>query len=429
MVLDRVVAFPESRRILRLQLLATPFIALQAAITAMIPVLLRDHFGASKWQTVYSTTCMPIMLLLSILWNELYRRVSPRRYLGVVGLVGVAPLAAIALCHRPPTLLLCYTISALGFGAGHPLAGDILRACYAPGARSRVFSLQTMISQATIMVATYGIGYWLVHDAEAFRTYIPIGVVLMGGGLWLQLRITQQPLFQERHRTAPEGPLGLALRRAARAMVAVFAADRDFRRYEVAFFIYGLGWMVCTALLPFVVVDKLKLTYEETARSTQTALQFTQLFVTLPAGVLVARLGPTRMAGIAFSLLTLYPLGLMFAGNANSLTFVTIVYAIGLTGVQLTWTLGPITLARHAGQAPHYLTIHACLVGVRALVAQIPAVLLYKLTDSLSIALAPAIVMFAVGAVLMLRLARDQRAQRRVAAEPLAAPPSPPPDG
>jgi MFS family permease len=190
-------------------------------------------------------------------------------------------------------------------------------------------------------------------------------------------------------------------------MWQVFVDDRDFRRYEIGYFIYGLGWMICTALLPFLVVDHLNLNYEQIARSTHTILEFTLILMMVPAGHWVDRFGPIRVAGLAFLALTLYPVGLMLAVGPNSLMFVTICYGIGLSGVHLAWTIGPITLAKHPSHAPHYLAIHATMVGFRALIGQYSAVALYTATGIIEIPLVLASYCFFIGAIVMFKLYRD----------------------
>jgi MFS family permease len=426
LILDRLVAFPESRNILRLQLWATPFIALQAAVFQMLPVLLRSHFQANEWETVISTSAISITLVLSVIWNELYRRIGSGRYLTLLWISAIAPLAGIALCHKAWTSLVFIVIAATGFGGMQPLSGDILRSCYPPAARNRIFSVVQMVTQFTVMVGTYLIGLWLNWRPDSFRWYLPVGTVLVGIGMWLLYRITVRQLFIERQQARPSEPLRTSLRRVYHNMLTVFREDSIFRRHETAFSIYGLGWMICWALLPFLCVDKLNLTYEQVARSTQTVLQLTLLLTMLPTAYLMDRLGPLRTAAWSFAALTLYPVGLMWAYDVNSLTAVTILYGIMLSGVNLAWTLGPIFLARDASQAPTYLAIHATMVGIRGLIGQFPAVALYRWTGDLRVPLALAVVLFAWGAVIMFRVERDRRKGLTIVPVPEPIPVAPP---
>lgn len=411
-IFRRLIAFPESRRIFYIHLLAAPFLAIPWALLAMVPVLLRNYFRASVWETTVSTAAVPIMLLLSVVWNDLYLRMPPRRYLLMLWLIAIAPLIGVAWCHSPRTVLCFIILSAVGIGAINPMIADILRGCYPPSVRGKAFSILQALSRATIMGSTYGIGVWLNVDHQAFRVYLPLGAGLTGLGMLVLARITRQPLFDERHRAHPTEPLTASLRRTVRNMARALAQDRTFRRYETAFSIYGLGWMICNALLPFLVVDRLKLDYEQIARATQTAFEFALILMMLPTGYLMDRLGPIRTSSWAFAVLVCYPFGLIAAEGPASLTLATLGFGVGISGVQLAWTIGPVTLARDSAQAPYYLAIHGTLVGFRALLGQFPAVILYKLVG-IEVPLILAAALFATGAVLMHRLERDRQADQK----------------
>ncbi len=139
MILNRLVASPETRRVLRLHLAASPFVAVLWATLVMIPVILRKHLDAVEWEITIVTSAVPVLLGLSILWNEVYRRISPGRYLLATWVLTLVPLAAIAVCQRSETVLICVALSAAGIAGGNPIAGDILRSCYPASARSRIF--------------------------------------------------------------------------------------------------------------------------------------------------------------------------------------------------------------------------------------------------------------------------------------------------
>lgn len=426
MILNRIVAYPGSRRILRLHLFATPLWTLHSALVLMIPVLLRKNFDAPYWQVTIATMSIPVMLLLSVFWDKTYRRISPSSYLLLYWCCGILPLAGIALCEQSWTVLIFVIISAAGLAGFHPLNGDLLRACYPPSTRSPVFSLIQAVTQLTIITAAYLIGLWLDHNPQAFRIYMPLGVLLIALGVFLIFRMMHLPPFCTQYRPQLQNSLPRSLARAYHSMLSVLRNDRDFRRYEIGFFLYGMGWMICFALLPFLVVDELHLDYAQIAKSTQSALQVALLITLLPAGLLMKHMKPVRTAGASFLLLALYPLGLMLAWNTLSLTIVTIVYGIALAGVRLTWTVGPVTLARDASRASQYLAIHAALVGVRALCGQFPAVAVYNLTGDIRIPLIAAALFFLAGAIVMFRLHRDLRTTDRTTAPSAISTPQPP---
>jgi MFS family permease len=406
-MLHRIIAFPESRRVFKRHLLATPFLAVHGGVIGILPVLLRKDFDASKTETAIATAAIPVMAGLSIFWREVYHRVSPGRYLLIMWVIMHVPLAAIALCHRPETVLLFFVISATAFGGISAFNGDLLRSCYPPDVRGRVFGIISAVSQLSLIVFAYIVGRWLDVNAEAFRIYFPLGVFLLGIGVWIMSTITREPLFRERAVTETHEPLLVSLKWAVRRMYWVLKEDRHFRLYEAGFFLYGLGFMNVGAMLPFLVTDVLELNYTAVARSTQVALQVTLLIMMVPVGYLMGSFGPVRVASWAFALLSLLPIGLMLASGETTLTMAMVWYGIGMTGVQLAWTLGPVTLAANSAQAPSYLAIHTTLVAPRAILGIFPAVMLYRWTGRVEIPLILAMLLFAGGTVLMVRLQRQ----------------------
>ena len=98
------------------------------------------------------------MCLLAIFWNEVYHRLSPGKYLLLLWGLAIIPLAAVALFHTPWPVLACLLVSATGSGGIQPIAADILRNCYPPAKRSRIFSVLKVTEQMVIMLSAWGIG-------------------------------------------------------------------------------------------------------------------------------------------------------------------------------------------------------------------------------------------------------------------------------
>lgn len=404
------MAFPESRRILALHLFSTPFLAIQAGVFGgMVPVLLRKHFVANEWQTTVASSALAVMAILAVFWNELYQRLSTRRYLVLFWAFSVLPLGGIAFCDSPNAVLAFVIFSAAGMGGLNPLSGDILRSCYPPTARSRAWSLIKSFEQFTIVISIFGVGIWFDRDPQAYRIYFALAVVVVSVGVLLLGRITREPLFRERLRSASTASIASSLRDAYVNMTRVLREDRRFRQYETAFCVYGLGWMICYAMVPFVQVDVLQLKYGEAFTATQVAFQLTMMMCFVPMGYVLDRAGPIRASSWAFGWLVLYPVLLMTATGPITLTMASIVYGLGMAAVNLAWTLGPVTLARNPADAPQYLAIHATLVSVRAILGQFPAVAIYWYTRSIYLPLLMGGAMFLVGAVMMRRLDHETR--------------------
>lgn len=209
-------------------------------------------------------------------------------------------------------------------------------------------------------------------------------------------------------------------------MREVLASDRVFFRYEAAFMTYGVGWMICWALLPLLVTDKLALDYDQIARSTHVATLVATLVMTMPFGLLSDRIGPIRTSALAFAVYALYPLMLIWASDTFELSAASIVFGICSAGASVGWLMGPVTLAPSADKVPQYVAIHATLVGLRGSIFQGLGVGLYALTGSFTPALIIAAIGFAWASQQMLALHR-LIAPRLAALPPDTQPPATPP--
>jgi MFS family permease len=421
LILTRLIAFPESRRILFLHLLGTGLISLQHGVLAMVPVLIRKHFGGGEWSTTLAASALIMMNLLSIFWNEVYRRMSPGRYILMLWCLAYVPLGFIAACHSPWAVLACVFISATGTAGINPLTGDILRSCYPPMARSKVLACLQSITQLTVMVSAYAVGVWLDIDAAAFRVYFPVSVIVMGMGMWLLGRIGCQPLFVERSRHHPVEPLAVSMATAYRNMIRVLARDTTFLRFEMSYCAFNFAWLICVGLLPLLLTDVLHLDYRQVASCSQAPLQLVLLLGTVPAGYVMDRLGPIRMSVWAFVLISLYPVGLILSHNAWHVAGAIVILGIAQTATNLGWTIGPVTLAANAAHASHYLAIHWTLTTLVGLLGQIPAVAYYRWTGDIYRPLTVAASVFLGASLLIYRLERQRRLTGRIITLPAAA--------
>ncbi len=89
-----------------------------------------------------------------------------------------------------------------------------------------------------------------------------------------------------------------------------------------------------------------------------------------------------RTSAASFAGLVLYPLGLLLARNPIEIGLISVWYGVMMSGVNLAWMLGPVHFAPSPALVPHYVAIHTSLVGLRGILFQGLAMLLYTLTHS-----------------------------------------------
>lgn len=363
----------------------------------IVPYLARREFGAQDWGTVLITAAGPTFLAFSIFWNELLVRRSLRQYLLILWLVAALPLALMAFAQSYWHLLALHVISAVGGAGATPLMGELLKRFYADGVRGRVYGVLNMAGALGGAGLCYAAGRWMNTNPAAFRIFMPLAAVLQLASvvifIWLDTvtRPTQRAAAatrDERHRLS-------ALLQPVFHMGAILRRDRKFFRYEAAFMTYGVGWMVCHALLPVLADKRLGMTYEQYAGTTQVAWQTVFVLTIIPMGWLLDRVGAARTCALSFGWLMLYPLLLMNSTQPGHVAFACAVYGIGISGVHQGWMLGPVSFAPSPEKVPQYVSIHTTLVGIRGVLFQGMGMLVYTLTGGFVVPFVIAAIAFA----------------------------------
>ncbi len=379
----------------------------------LMPVIVKKSFDGEKYHALTITVAPLVLLSLSIFWAALLARVKIGRYLLVYFACGLAPVGMIAMAQNLTQLIALYCVAAVGVGAWSAVQGELIRRLYPSERSGKAFGILTSGIFLFGALVSLVVGNMLKEDPKAFRVFLPVmcgmqlaGVVLLG---WLARRAGA-----ERAGSAAAGTISLgATLRPILHMGEVLKRDRVFFRYEAAFMTYGVGWMICWALVPLLCTEVLKLNYGEISESTAAAYQFTLALVTLPLGYLSDRIGPARLTAACFAGLTLYPVLLILTGGAEMLMVASVVHGIFAAGVNVGWLLGPVSLAPTREMVPQYVAIHASLVGLRGAVFQLLGVGLYAMTGRMEVPLVIAALGFAWAGYQMAGLWREMRQNGR----------------
>lgn len=401
-----------NRRTLAMHSAGAACFGVMQAVIVILPFLARQRFHATNWQTTILTAAVPVTQFFTIFWHHIYARCRLRTYFILLAVTACVPIALIALATNVWHVMVLFAVAALG-GAGNtaamsPLNADLLRSCYADGSRGRALGVINASQFAGAMLAGLAIGAMSDRDADSFRVYLPCVAAMMFGALLMYRGICLGDAFRTRSRAIVSAASSLWT--PLREMSVILRADKRFAGYEAAFMSYGVGWMICTALVPALATDKLHLSYSDYSRAMIVVYQLMHLALLAPMGWVADRAGPVKLAAASFLWLTGYPLLLMVVSSSTWLLVASVMYAIGMVGVQLTWTLGPVSLAGDPAKAPHYLAIHGTMVGIRGVVFQGLGMALYAWTGRFDIPLVIGAAGFCWAAWRMRRLADEMTA-------------------
>lgn len=384
----------------------------QAALTGVqfiVPILGQKHFGASDVQVLMLTMLPLVFAVVSIFWGAIFARFTISRYLLLYWATAGIPLLLMCFIQNAWQLVILFAPISAALCAFPAVNGELLRRLYPERRRGIAFAWVFAGSAGGGAIVNYAVGHLLADDNERFRWIMPglaivhlVGVLALG---WF----TRAVKVERAGRGGTGIPSVKALIEPVLHMNAVLKQDRLFFRYEAAFMTYGIGWMICFALLPLFVTKKLALGYGDIGEASGTAMQIAMFAAIIPMGLLNDRIGPTRISAIGFAIFALHPIALIFTTDRLSLAWASTIYGLASAAVNMGWLLGPMSFAPSPDKVPHYVAIHTTLVGLRGAVFQGLGVLLYWLTGDFTVAFIVAAAGYTWASIQMVQLWRLMR--------------------
>ena len=316
------------------------------------------------WQMVWIFSPAVGTLLARADPQRLWRRLSVA-YLPIVLVFFVAVEPTAVAGHGTGNLLLFLLLMVVYYGAAIatvPHRGALVRTNYAPAVRGRMFGYLTAVMLLAALLTAKGAGYLLDRDPRWLRVIFPVAGVFGALGFWQLGRIRWR---HQRHLRVYEA---VGIRSAWREAWRILREDRSFRVYEIAFMLYGCGFLCSFPLLVLYAEDELGLGYAEWTTAMFLVFPAAQVVGSALLGRVADRLGVVRTTAFAFVLLAVF-FGLMpGVGGATELVAAFALFGFAMAGVTLGWSLGPLHFAAE-GRAHMYTAVHFSLVGVRSVFA------------------------------------------------------------
>lgn len=216
------------------------------------------------------------------------------------------------------------------------------------------------------------------------------------------------------------------LRSTLRSFVRVWREDRDFRRYELFFMVFGFANIMSLPLTQIHAVDELDANYFDLALINVVLVQGVMCATLGFWGKLVDRYPPAQLRGVLNLIFAVDFLFLAFAPTVGWVYVGRVFRGFALGGGSLVWMLGSLYYAGSPRRAPIYVGIHAVLTGLRWLVAPFVGVWVKALCggDARPVFLFSFVVVVATG-VGMIREGRREKPRRGSDEPPIPAPRTP----
>ena len=146
-------------------------------------------------------------------------------------------------------------------------------------------------------------------------------------------------------------------------------------RYEIAFMLYGIAFLMILPVVPIFLVDDLALDYKTIGLAKGTVFQVIMILGIPLFGRWFDRSTPHRTSAVSFASGILFPLTLLLALYVPdtmrvSVVFISFIFfGITMSGINVIWNLSSMRFAGEKEDAGIYQSVHLSATGIRGLFA------------------------------------------------------------
>ncbi len=354
-------------------------------------VLIKSLKG-SNYQIAYLFQFSIVILIFSVLMNEIIKRFSNRkRMIQILAFLANVPLIFFIFFPSQSNDyhngFFWYQMIFLGIFLVHystrpvlfPTITAMLKKSYGIGRFGKLYGYATTFNKTTILFATFAFGVLLDIDPFVFVFIYPIIGVL---GLLAVLALSWIPNIEEK--ITVKKPIWDSILHSTKEMWRVITQNKAFRDFEGGFMLYGIAWMVTMAVITIFFERQLHLNYTSIAVY-KNAYNILSIAILPFFSKMIDKIDPRKFGIYTFLslLLHLFTLGLteyfpqhtfIYGVKVYYMLIVSyIFYAAFASTMSLLWFIGAAYFCKEE-EASHYQSVHLSMVGIRALVAPLVGV-------------------------------------------------------
>jgi Na+/melibiose symporter-like transporter len=396
MELLRLALTPLEKKTFRLHIAYSAIEGIILGVLALNEFVFIKSLKGSSYQLGILFQFSVIVYLLLIIANEFLRRIRNRkRLLMITAFITRAPLFLLALFPTTPSMytdgmiyhvafLTIFLFFYLSTPVVYPLITLFLKTNYAHHHFGRLYGIATALNKLVLIITTFVYGLILDANHYSFTYIFPIIAVLGMISIHLLSRIDFPDTLTDTSRQT----IGRSVSRSVIKMINILRTNRPFWSFELAFMIYGFGYMISIALIVLFYEDALHLNYTSVAfyRNGYTVLSI----LLLPFfGRLLGVMDPRKFGAYTFAALFLALLFVVLTQYIPvnfdmwdiriyyMLIFFIILFGIFDAMMALLWYIGSAYFCSHEETAD-YQAVHLALTGIRGIFAPLVGVLFYE---------------------------------------------------
>lgn len=345
------------------------YVALMGGASGLLgfgEVVGRKSLSASPLAITVLTMIAPFAASSSLWWARLLTGRDQRKFVLLFGLAGFASVASgLALASVGHLLLIWLLYHFFVNGLFGQAENRILQQHIPPDKTGQTYGLAQSAGMVIAAITAFFAGSYMDHIAGGYRHLFGVLALFGLGAVALLGTIPASRATGEKQGLSKE-----LVYRPLTDMLKLLKARPDFLRFETAFMLYGVAFMMLLPVLPLYLVDDLKFGYQQIGLARGTIFTLAMIITVQLFGRLFDRTTPHRMGIGIFFLLAFYPLGLLLALQFEGLLRLVLVYAafalfgIAMSGLVVLWNLSSIRFS--GGEDSNvYQSVHVYATSVR----------------------------------------------------------------
>ncbi len=331
-------------------------------------IILKKKFLSSNTVVTIAVMLWPVSNLFSIYWGYYLEHIENRKkWFYLAGIFGRLPLLLSLFVEKGYQLLPILFITYLFNSFIIPAQNTIFQKNYTDKNRTLLFGISTSLYSIFTLISSTIIGKVLDLNEDLFGIiYLLCGISGFLALIFLsKIRLNEKKIQRK---------IKFDISTPALNMIREFKNNKYFFQFEVAFTIYGMGILLIFAVIPQFLVNKIQMSYYEIS-FVRVFLLHSVFAILMPLSAYLNKyIHPIGLTGVSFFTLFIFSTFIGFIPHQTVLPIKTLVilaffiYAVAMTGVEITWFLGSIYFTMGKDAIVHQ-SIHVSLTALRGLLA------------------------------------------------------------
>ncbi|MEO0236876.1 MAG: MFS transporter [candidate division WOR-3 bacterium] len=349
-----------------LLLIGSIFNGISLGVLLLQEFILRKTLFGNLFEITILVMIQPVSNLFSIFFYFLSKYFKRKNdFFLIIAFFGKLILLFMLITRSSIFFLLIISVFYIFNTFMNPLFSNIMQLNFSPKNRGLVYGIVSSVSVLSTLIVSNISGKMLDINDNLYKLLFSISAISGFLCCFFYSRIKIKKIKQKKIEEK------ISFLQPFKIILKILKENRDFTKYEIFFFIYGIGYLIILPAIPVYFVDVLKLDYSKISFIRGFLGQLGYIIFFPFVGFFLDRINLFIYSSLTFFLLSFYPLFLLFSSIfPNPLIFVYIsflFFSISMSAVSVIWDLSSIYFAKE-NDSSQFQNVHIFLTGIRGMI-------------------------------------------------------------